>query len=457
MAASNSARASRSLRAVAWARGVVVGVGVLVVAGCHSGAAGGHNFDAAVETTPDVPKEAAPAEVYCAADAAGGGQCPLNFCGQPRSAATLPAGQMAELGADSICTPGYLCTPDVPTADGNGLQLRCVAPRAGAVAFGAACTKAGGASPCASDALCISATEAPGAPFCSRLCRADSDCPVDAYCLEQPSAKLPGGSFVTLAFCTPKAKIQAVACLREAECPADQGCVSYGPRTTLLACKKVGGTKSLGAACTGGAECRSGECYDRAFRLSAPGSRAYCSGNCKVNSDCSADQRCVRIVLGNNGTISDPRDDVVAGYCETLYVPSAAAGCKADTGCTADGADTCDTKYGLCYKKGAATGTACTADVGCDLGASCSTGGAFKNGYCQTFGCAVGATTGVDSCPGTAAICSQRPSDAPIHGCYEGCTQTADCSRGTEQYSCSAVDGPMSTMPKTICLVTQGT
>ncbi|MDB4981682.1 MAG: hypothetical protein JWM82_2434, partial [Myxococcales bacterium] len=449
MAVSNSARVSRSLERVAWARGVVfvvaaagfLGAWGVVVAGCHSGAAGGRNFDAAVETTPDVPREAAPAEVYCAADAVGGGQCPLNFCGQPQSIATLPAGQVAELGADSVCTPGYFCAPDVPTTDGNGLHLRCVSPAAGAVAFGAPCTTGAGASPCVSDALCVSATEAPGAPFCSRLCRSDSDCPTASYCLEQPSAKLPGGSTVTLAFCTPKAKVQATACLREADCPADQGCVSYGPRTSLLVCKKVGGAKSLGDACAAPSDCRSGECFDRAFRLPAPGSRTFCSGRCRQNSDCSPDQRCARVVLSNNGTISDPRDDVVAGYCDTLYVPSAPAGCKADSGCTADGADTCETKYGLCYKKGAATGSACTADVGCDLGASCATGGAFKNGYCQALGCAVGATTGVDSCAGPMAVCGQRGSDAPIRACYEGCAQTADCSRVPEGYSCSSAGG----------------
>src|SRR5205814_2298098 len=92
-----------------------------LVTGCHSGAAGGHAFDAAVETAPDVVPEAATAEVYCAPDAAGGGQCPLNFCGQPKSVATLVPGQMTELGADSICTPGTLCVPDGPTADGNAL------------------------------------------------------------------------------------------------------------------------------------------------------------------------------------------------------------------------------------------------------------------------------------------------------------------------------------------------
>jgi hypothetical protein len=452
MAVSDSARPARGTMVF-----VLVFVGAwALVAGCHSGAAGGRNFDAAVETTPDLVPEAAPAEVYCAPDAAGGGQCPLNFCGQPKSVATLIPGQMAELGADSLCTPGYLCVPDGPTADGNALQLRCVAPRGGAVAFGGACTVGAGASPCGNDALCVSAAEAPGAPFCSRLCRSDSDCPTDAYCLEQPSAALPKGSVVNLAFCTPKAKIPAMACAREGDCPADQGCVSYGARTSLLVCKKTGGMKSLGDACASGAQCRSGECYDRAFRLPAMGSRTYCSGNCKKNSDCSPDQRCARIVLANNATPADPRDDVVAGYCETLFVPSASAGCKTDADCTADGADTCEKTYGLCYKKGAATGTPCTADVGCDLGGACSLGQVFPHGYCQTFGCAVGAATGVDSCPGASAVCSQRASDAPVRGCYEGCAKTADCSRGAEQYTCSPVD-TKSTTPSTICLFNQGT
>jgi hypothetical protein len=446
MAASHPGRASR---------GFGLALGVLgLLAGCHSGAAGGHGHDAAVEVAPEVHLDAPAMEVICAPDAAGGGQCPLNFCGQPKTVAALPAGQMSELGADAVCTPGYLCVPDGPTPDGNALQLRCVAPRAGAVAFGTDCSvDASAATSCGSDALCVAAPDA--SKFCSRLCRADADCPTDSYCLEQRSAPLPKGSYVNLAFCTPKAKIGAKVCAREADCAADEGCVSYGARSGLLVCKKTGGTKSLGDACTAGSQCRSGECYDRAFRLPAMGARAYCSGNCKVNSDCSPDQRCTRIVLANNATPADPRDDVVAGYCETLYVPAANAGCKQDADCTADGADICEKKYGLCYKKGAATGTPCTADVGCDLGAVCMTGQRFKGGYCQTFGCATGAKTGVDACPGATATCGQRASDAPIRACYEGCAKTTDCSRNAEGYACVRADDQPQT-PATLCLFDQG-
>jgi hypothetical protein len=405
-------------------------------AGCHGSAAGGRPTDAAVDVGVEVMPKLPPPDANCSTDGPGGNGCPINLCGAPKSVAALAMGETAQLGADAICTPGYVCVPDGATAKGDALQLRCVQPIASAAAFGAACTKgAGTASRCGNDALCIEATA--GMPFCSSLCRADADCPANAYCLEYPSATLPNGSHVNLGYCTPKAQIKGTACVRESDCPADQGCIGAGARTHLMICQTTGGTKSTGDKCTKSTECRSGQCYDREFHADA--NRSFCSAVCGKSSDCGADQRCARIVLNNNGTPADPRDDLVVGICQSLFVPVAASGCQTNADCTKNGADTCSKTYGLCYKAGAPSGAACTDDVGCELGAVCTIGPRFPGGYCQTFGCAPGAAAGSpDSCPGANATCVQRGSDEPINACYEGCAQSADCSRVKQMYVCEA-------------------
>jgi hypothetical protein len=429
-------------------------------AGCHSSPAGGRNSDAAADIEPDVFQKLPPPDVYCSPDAQEvSGQCSVNFCGAPKSVASLQAGEVAQLGTDAICTPGDVCVPDGATASGDALQLRCAHPFAPAAGFGVPCTKVAGAGMrCKNDQLCITApdaTGAPGTPFCSQLCAADADCVTDAYCLEYKSETLPNGSYVDLGFCTPKAKITATVCTREADCAADEGCLAYGARTALLTCQKAAGAKSMGTACASGAECRSGECYDRTFKLPAAGNRDYCSGHCTKSSDCGADQRCTRVVLSNNDTPANPFDDVVAGYCQTLFTPTAAAGCAVSTDCTTDGADTCDATHGLCYKAGAATGIPCTGDPGCDLGAVCAMGTRFPNGYCQTVGCTPGATTGVDACPGATATCSQRASDAPLFACYEGCKISNDCGRAKANFVCAApTDAPG--VAASICLYDNG-
>lgn len=425
---------------------------LLLVGACHNGGAGTRQMDAAVETAPDATPEVGAPDVYCAPDAAGGGQCPKNFCGQPKTVASLQAGELSQLGSDEACTPGYSCVPDVPAADGKSLVLRCVAPQDGAVTFGAACTKGAGAR-CKNDALCIEAPGVAGA-FCSQLCRSDRDCPAEAYCLERKSDAV-GASYVNLGYCTPKAKVAATPCTREAQCAADQGCVSYGVRTSLLTCQKVGGAKALGEACTANAQCRSGECFDREFHQWGATHRAYCSGQCAKNSDCAADQRCTRIVLGNNGTPADPFDDVVAGYCQSLFAV-VAPGCTANGDCVnVQAGDTCDVPHGICYTTGALPGAPCTADTGCGLGAVCLKGVSFPNGYCQSLGCAPGQTTGVDACPGGAEVtCARRgAADEPLYGCYEGCAQSGDCSRFAERYVCAP---PTKGAAASICLYDSG-
>lgn len=444
------------ISSLALARVLMAAAIVSAAAGCHGSSASGNPMDAAVEVTPDLSEKLPTPDAYCAPDAMGGnGVCPINFCGAPKVVASLQAGEMAELGADVKCTPGYVCVPDAPTPAGDAIQLRCVQPLAPAATLGAACgTGASAPARCKNDALCIKSPDFPDQPFCSALCRADADCPTDSYCIEYATEPLPKGSFVKMGYCTPKAKIKSTICTNEAGCPAGQGCVSYGPRTALLVCK-AGGNKSLGDACTGPAQCRSGECLDRDFKAS--NGRTYCTGHCKKSSDCGPDQRCARIVLGNNGTPADPFDDVVAGYCQTLFTPSMNDACKNDAECTTGGADTCDKTHGLCYKAGAVSGAPCTADTGCALGATCATQAQqYPGGYCQTFGCAQGAAAGsVDSCPGAKDSCSRRFLDDPLNTCYEGCANGSGCTRSSENYICSPATSAAGA-PPTICLYSQG-
>jgi hypothetical protein len=433
---------------------------VVSLFGCRDQVAGIRPHDGGMEAPPDLGRETPTEPPYCPGDAVGGGLCPLNFCGQLKSVAALPSNQVAQSGADALCNMGRVCVVGAPVAAGDAFQLTCEDAMTGARPFGAACSKTTAGMRCASDSLCVEATDFPGMPFCSALCRNDADCPSDASgparCIEHQTAMLPNGSFARVGMCTPPSKIAATACVRESGCPANQGCVLLGPRTSLRVCR-AGGPKALGTACAAASECRSGECFDRDFNVPsvAAGNRAQCSGTCAVSSDCGADQRCVRLVVGNNGTLDDPLDDLVSGYCQTLFPPFASSDCATDANCIArqDGSDTCDTAHGVCYKRAAVAGSPCTRNTDCMVGGVCSTGPRFTGGYCQIFGCSPTATSGVDACPGTAGACAQRGGpDEPIAGCYEGCTTSA-CSRASEGYSC---EPPTAGKPASICLVRGG-
>jgi len=247
--------------------------------------------------------------------------------------------------------------------------------------------------------------------------------------------------------------------------------VPYGNRTALTVCKALpaGGTKTVGQSCSSNADCLSGACFDRQFRLNGLTNRTYCSSVCAVNSDCGPDQMCARLVQNNNGTPSDPTDDVVSGECQTLFVPVGASGCGGPDGGSGDdycvalnnGSNACDLIHGLCYNKTAVPGSACTMDSGCMLGGVCSVGARFPGGYCQTFGCAANPTSStppVDLCAGAGSACVQRGApDAPLHACYDGCQMGSDagalmCFRSG--YTCSS---PADSQPASICLGLTGT
>jgi len=399
-----------------------------------------------------------PVDAYCAADAMGGGVCPINFCGQLLSTVAVPSNGYAQSGADILCNPGRVCVVGPVLAAGNGFQLSCETPTTStSLPFGASCSAT---LRCANDSLCIASPDFSSQPFCSSLCRNDADCPNDARCLEYP-APLPNGTHAEVGMCTPASKIAATACARESDCAATEGCVAGGARTSLTVCKPTAGTKSVGQACTGPTDCRSGTCYDRLFQLKGLQNRTYCSAVCGVNSDCGADQVCARLVLNNNGTTADPTDDVVVGACQTLFVPIGVSGCGLDSDCVGlpapNQSDACDAVHGLCYRREAVPGSSCTKDTDCSLGGVCSTGTRFPGGYCQTTGCDPQATSGVDFCVGSASVCSSRGGpDAPLNACYEGCSSavTNTCSRAAAGYDCEPIVGGG---PPSLCLEQGGT
>jgi hypothetical protein len=410
--------------------------------GCSSPVAGSRPSDGGVDLAVDHP--GAPVDAYCPEDALGGGVCPINFCGQLLSVVAIQPNAYGQSGADSLCNSGRVCVVGAVLPAGNGFQLSCEAPTPGALPFGASCSSDPGMR-CANDSLCVASSDFPTQPFCSELCRNDADCPAGASCLEhQTTTPLPNGSYAEVGLCTPASKIAGTSCLREKDCAANQGCVAASTRTTLTVCKQTAGTKSVGQPCSGAADCRSDACYDRSFTLKGSQNRTYCTAVCGVNSDCGPDQVCVRLVLNDNGTTADPTDDVVVGNCQTLFAPIASAGCGVDADCVAlgTGSDTCDATHGLCYRKSALPGSACTNDSGCQLGGVCSTGARFAGGYCQTYGCDPAATSGVDTCAGAASVCSSRGGpDAPLHACYEGCASAATntCSRAAAGYDCEPI------------------
>jgi len=433
--------------------------------GCSSPSAGSRPHDAGIDFSPP-QKDAQPIDYYCAADAMGGGVCPINFCGTLQTTASLPANAYGQSGADSICNSGRVCIVGAPVPAGNAFQLTCVAPVSGALAYGAPCSTTATGMRCADDSLCVAAPDFPAQPFCSTMCRNDADCPTSSSCLEYTTTETTSdGSTAKVGYCTPSSKIAATACTHESACPAGQGCVPYGARTTLTICKApaAGGTKTVGQACSGNADCLSGACFDRQFRLNGLSNRTYCSSVCAVNSDCGPDQMCTRLVQNNNGTPSDPTDDVVSGECQTLFVPVGVSGCGIDSDCVAlaDGSDTCDATHGLCYNKKAVPGSACTTDDGCMLGGVCSVGQRFPGGYCQTFGCAPNPTAGtpaVDQCAGAGSTCVQRGApDAPLHACYDGCQIGSDAGAQMCLRAGLVCSSPANNQPASICLGQTGT
>ena len=363
-------------------------------------------------------------DAYCAPDAAGGGQCPLNFCGQAKVG--IPSNAFPQSGSDSLCGV-RICKVGAELATGDGFQLVCVDPNASGVAFGAACSPdpAQGMR-CADDTLCIAAVDFPSSPFCQRMCRNDDDCPCGARCLERPTRRRADGrpSRRVSGCARRRPKIAGTVCLRESGCPPGQGCVLYGGRTSLRICR-AGGAKSLGTLCAGASRVPQRRVLrPRLPRLTA-GNAPYCSGACSVNSDCGPDQGCVRLVVGNNGTPGDPLDDLVVGYCHTLFAPVAATGCASDAACVArpERLGRLRLAHGLCYKQGAgARHPPAPARWTARWGRLQHRAALPRRLLPDVRLRSPTATSGADACPGTNSQCAQRGGpDEPISACYEKC------------------------------------
>ena len=389
------------------------------------------------------------------------GVCLGRRCGQVHGQAGLATGQVTQQGADAACPTGEICAPTVAVgATGDTAYLSCVVPREGAVPYGMPCAT-GPAAPhrCADDALCVSRAGAPAS--CSRLCRNDRDCPTGSFCMDDfVTTPLPNGSVAKVAMCAPRASIAGTTCQGEKDCAATETCLPAGTRSGLLLCQPAVGPKAVGASCAAPGECRSGACVDRDLHNANGLNRAACGGYCGKNSDCGTGQICLTVVLNNNLTTDDPTDDVVLGYCTTLDAPARAGACRVDADCAAQvnpdemGGDTCDPVHLTCFKKGATIGAACAHRAECALGAYCRLNDPrFVGGACLSLGCDPVAVAGVDACP-VGSVCTQRPSDRPIYGCYETCSAQARCSREAEKYTCD-LSGTSAAAP--ICLWNGGT
>jgi len=376
----------------------------------------------------------------------GVGLCLGRFCGQVHGEVGVALGQVGQQGADALCVSGEVCIPTMAVgASGDTQYLSCIPPRPAALPFGATCSPdpAQGMR-CADDTLCA---ERGGTHFCSTLCRLDTDCPQDAFCIEgYPSPPLPNGAVARLSMCTPRSLLPGTICHGEKSCSPSQACLPLNARSNLLLCLPAIGSKSVGQPCAAASECRSGECSDRDLRPPTGANRTSCAAVCSRNTDCGAGQICLRVVRNNNGTVDNPLDDIVMGACTTLDAPSLAGGCTTNDNCTGQtsvdekSGDTCDTAHKTCFTQAARIGDPCAYRADCPLGAYCRLNDPrFPGGVCLAQGCDPGAVSGVDACP-AGAICVQRPTDSPLSSCYPACppggTAGTACARAAEGYRC---------------------
>ena len=366
----------------------------VALAGCRSDVAGvkpgtddGGVDQAESRRTPDA---------ICPADAAGGGQCPINFCGQAKVG--LPANQFPQSGADSLCGIRS-CKVGPELSTGDGFQLVCVDPTQSALAFGAACSPdpARGMR-CADDSLCITRAGLPAEPVLLAGCAATT--PTARRTRAASSVPTPvalaDGRRPVIGMCTPESKIAGKVCVREADCDAGSGLRPLrrahepahlpGGRARSRSARPAPARPSAAAASASTATDTS------AAARTAPTARARATSTATA-APISAARGWSSATTASSG---DPLDDLVVGYCRTLFVAVAGTACASDADCVAlqNGSDGCDVTHGLCYRKAAVPGSACTSETDCPVGGECSMGPRFPGGYCQTFGCDAGGDVG---------------------------------------------------------------
>ena len=257
------------------------------------------------------------------------------------------------------------------------------------------------------------------------LCRNDADCPSRRGCLEYPQP-LPNNSARDGRRMHAGDEDRRHG-LHGARAPVrrGRGACSTARAPAVRDCK-AGGTKSPGRSLHRGRRVPQRRVLrPQLQRQRRRQPRATARASAHVNSDCGPDQRCVRLVVGNNGTIDDPLDDVVVGYCRTLFVPTDQRGAARTSAECVDpgqrrGHLRPDARHLL--QGGRGHGGPCAADGALRPGPDLRARAALRGRRLRAAAARPAGATGVDACPGRAArSAASAASDEPLYRCYEGC------------------------------------
>jgi hypothetical protein len=300
---------------------------------------------------------------FCKADVAYASDFSLSVCA-PKDCAV-----------DGDCGPGAFCRPywnGVKTSEGAAFTPQCQTIGAGTVTPGSACdpyaTNPAATQPgalCQNPYACVDGS-------CGSLCQKDSDCAVDQKCgvqefvldVSDPQDGVPDVSLaLNLCAYLPKA---AGTCAGQMDCssslaayckpflhklalPADATPIGAdtptGADTLSGLCVAPDGNAALvGEACgpvVNDTYCASGYCLNTV----GPGGIAqagYCADMCNGRSDCPGSifnggavykSWCRSIRVGQNGTLSDDRDDLWLPFCQPTAATNTLQDCSATKKC----------------------------------------------------------------------------------------------------------------------------
>ena len=206
----------------------------------------------------------------------------------------------------SLCNSGRVCVVGAPvlaTGDAFQLDLRR-SPPPGALAFGAACSTTPPGMHCADDSLCVASADFPGSPSAAPCAattptarRCQRTCPCSSTRRRSPrTARRPRWGIARRS-----SKIAGTACLRESDCPRTRAASPTACAPAYASAGRPAAPSRLGSACTGNADCRSGECFDRNFDQYG-GQRAVLLGGLRRSTATAARIRLRALGGENNGT-----------------------------------------------------------------------------------------------------------------------------------------------------------
>ncbi len=311
----------------------------------------------------------------------------------------------------------------------------------------------------------------PDPGFCSEPCRTDADCPVvdgDPALCASGGWQIPNGEDAYLTYCLAWRFISddaPIVCDTNADCDTDtgEGCIIVSAFNDTQHCLPHVTQDATGTDCAtnGVADCQAGEacvpdedglnplcttvqafgdpcdpedthrcvggsCTDIDWEADDGGAvtNTFCGGWCLINADCGANQVCDWDLMQENDPTTTA-DDVGSGHCRTMVVRTG-AGCTVPGDCS--NGDGCDASTGRCYTSSAAWGDACTAHSDCPMLGLCDD--SVTGGLCYRPGCDPSA--GNTGCDNTGA-CSDY---YPVGKCLEDCTNTTDCSRNADGFTC---------------------